>query len=113
MPDRLITAEQAAELLGCSTKTIRWPAHKVEARRVIQQVLTIFEAIALLHQRQRKLKDGCLVAILEDYKLAQRLLVPSVHAALGIGKDYNKVEILRAKLGSKTTFTTPEVTTAM
>jgi hypothetical protein len=91
----------------------KMPAHQPEARRVFPHVLTIIEAITLLHLRQRKWKDGWLWATLEDYSLARRLLLPSVRAVLGIRKEFAKAEKLRTALGSKTTFTSADVTAAM
>jgi len=88
------------------------PAAKAESRRVAQQVFTVIESIVLLHQHCREKKNGCLIATLDDYALARRLLLPSLHAALGMGKDFKKVEQLRAaKL--KPVFSTPEVKAAL
>jgi hypothetical protein len=59
---------------------------RVEVRRVFPQLLTMVQASALLHQRQRQL-DGQrgLVAGREDYVLAQRLLAKPLERLLGGG----------------------------
>lgn len=46
-----------------------------EARRAFGQILAMVNAVALLHQRQRERDDqGRIVATLEDYAIAERLL---------------------------------------
>jgi hypothetical protein len=48
---------------------------RVEARRAFPQVLSMIQAVTLLHQRQRqKDADGRLIAVPDDYQLAHRLL---------------------------------------
>jgi hypothetical protein len=88
------------------------PAGKPECRRVIRQVLTVVEALALLHQHRREEQDGALLATPDDYALARRLLLPSVHAAVGAGKDYKNAERLRKKITGPE-FTAKEVKKAL
>jgi hypothetical protein len=90
----------------------RIPSKKLEVRRVIQQILTIIEATVVLHQFQRDKKDGFLVATLDDYAVARRLLLRPVHEAVGIRKDDKEAQLLRAKIKTDT-FTTPEVKKAL
>lgn len=91
----------------------KMPAHKPEARRVFPHILTIIEAVTLLHQLQREPMEGCLWATLEDYSLARQLLLPSVRAVLGIGEEFEKARKLHMALDGKTTFTSADVTAAM
>lgn len=83
------------------------PAGKVEARRVVQQVLTVIEATVLLHQYQREERDGCLLATPEDYALARRLLLGPLKASLESGDDraFEAYQRLRDKFPGE--FTNP------
>jgi hypothetical protein len=79
------------------------PRHDPRCRRVTQQVLSVVECIAFLHQHRRKLKvlpDGRkrLVATVADYALAHDLLLGPLHAALGVGQHYDECAELRAAL---------------
>ena len=59
-----------AERLGS-----QFPHDRVEARRAIRQVLSMIQASALLHQKQREMDEhGQLLANADDYTLARRLL---------------------------------------
>ena len=61
------------------------PAKKVEARRVGPQVLSMIEAVTLLHQHQReKDKRGRLIATLKDYEIARSVLVKPLGESLGV-----------------------------
>ena len=54
---------------------MRWASYRVEARRAYPQVVSMIQASALLHQRQRKVDgDGRLLAAADDYQLARHLL---------------------------------------
>jgi hypothetical protein len=88
------------------------PASRIEARRVMQQVLTVIESIVLLHQHHRVDQDGELIATWSDYSLARRLLLPPVHAAMGLGQDFKEAAVLKSKL-SKPLFTSKDVKVAM
>jgi integrase len=49
-------------------------AERVEARRAFPQLVSMIQAVALLHQKQREQDaDGHLIATAEDYQLARRL----------------------------------------
>ena len=52
------------------------PTKTVRMRRDFRQLLTFIEAVALLHQRQRPVKDGHIVATLDDYAISRDLLAP-------------------------------------
>ena len=88
------------------------PTNKSDCRRVIQQVFTMIEASVLLHHHDREERDGCVLATMKDYKIVRQLLVPSLHAVLGLGEDFNKYLELRKKVPGPR-FTTPEVKEAM
>jgi hypothetical protein len=61
-----------------------FPADRVEARRAFNQLLTVIQASALLHQRQRQFtQDGCLLANPKDYHLARQLLAKPLSRLLG------------------------------
>jgi hypothetical protein len=80
------------------------PDHDPRCRRVSQQVMSVIEAVTLLHQHQReKTKDGKrLIAEGIDYAVARRLLVGPVHSALGLGGDtFRKCAQLRKALPDK------------
>ena len=58
--------------------------HRVEARRAFPHLMTMIQASALLHQRQRKIDlEGRLVAEADDYALARRLLAGAMARQLG------------------------------
>jgi hypothetical protein len=70
-------AERLAELLEVF-------ADRVECRRAFPMVLSIVEASALLHQRQRRAdQDGRLIAEPADYALAARLLSGPLARTIG------------------------------
>ena len=57
---------------------------RVEARRAFPQLMSMVQAVALLHQRQRKIDDdGRLLAAPDDYLLAHRLLSKPMERLLG------------------------------
>jgi hypothetical protein len=90
----------------------RMPARKPKARRAIQQIFSIIEVLVVLQQDRREEKNGRLLATLEDYAVARRLLIGPLHAALGIGKDYGNAMKLKAAI-KKPVFSTPEVRKAL
>jgi len=56
-------AERLADAMG---------SYRVEARRAYPQVVSMIQASALLHQRQRQIDaDGRLLAAADDYQLAR------------------------------------------
>jgi hypothetical protein len=60
--------------------------HRVEGRRAFPQLMSMIEAITLLHQRQRQTDgDGRLVATDDDYQLARHLLAKPMARLLGGG----------------------------
>jgi hypothetical protein len=66
MPVVIPVAERLGEL---------FVSYRVEARRAFPQLISMIQAIALLHQCQRPTNcDGQLVATAEDYHLARRLM---------------------------------------
>jgi hypothetical protein len=55
----------------------RVPAHAVRMRRDFRQLLTTIQAVAFLYQAQRgRTADGAVIAAVEDYGVARRLLEP-------------------------------------
>lgn len=50
------------------------PADRIEARRAVGHVLHLVQAVALLHQHQRRRQDGAVIAEFADYAIARRLL---------------------------------------
>jgi hypothetical protein len=62
------------------------PTDKLEARRVIKQLLATVEVIALLYQHQRtRNEQGHLLATIDDYAIARRLLIGPLSESLGCG----------------------------
>jgi len=58
--------------------------HRCEARRAFPQIVSLIQASALLHQRQRKVdRAGCLLADPDDYNLARHLLAVPIARQLG------------------------------
>jgi hypothetical protein len=61
-----------------------FPTERVEVRRAFQQVLSMIQAITLLHQFQRAQDEqGRLIAVMEDYQLARHLLAKPMARLLG------------------------------
>jgi hypothetical protein len=61
-----------------------FPSDRIESRRAFSQVMSVIEAVALLHQRQRRKDDqGRLVALPEDYRIARHLLREPMARLLG------------------------------
>lgn len=62
----------------------RFPADRTEARRAHRMLLGLVEAVALLHRFQRERgEDGRIVASVEDYALAKRLLAKPLASSIG------------------------------
>ena len=58
--------------------------HRVEARRAFPHLMSMIQASALLHQRQRRLDaEGRLLADADDYRLARHLLAGPMARQLG------------------------------
>jgi hypothetical protein len=77
------------------------PADRPQCRRVIQQVLTVIEAVALLHQHHRQTDDGTVRAKFSDYAVARGLLAGPLHRAIGLGKRYARCKALEANLAGE------------
>jgi hypothetical protein len=61
------------------------PYHRVEARRAAEQIMATVMTIALLHQFQRgRDKHGNLLATVDDYAIARRLLLAPLGASIGV-----------------------------
>jgi hypothetical protein len=72
---------------------------KIEARRAFRQVLSLIEAIAFVHQFHRgRNEHNQMLATVEDYELARRLLLAPLHTAIGLGKDYARCQRFARKL---------------
>jgi hypothetical protein len=89
------------------------PARKAEGRRVFQQVLTVVEAAVVLRGHAREGSNGCLIATLDDYALARRLLMAPLSRALGVGEEQARAKALRSKFPRGSRFTTPQVREAL
>jgi hypothetical protein len=62
----------------------QFPSNRVEARRGFPQLLGMIEAVAILHQYQRKLdSDGRIVAEVRDYEFARHLCLAPLGRLLG------------------------------
>jgi hypothetical protein len=94
-------AERLADAMG---------NYRVEVRRAYPQVVSMIQASALLHQRQRQVdSDGRLLAAADDYKLARHLLGLPMARQLGghISDPATRfLERLREWFGPEETFTT-------
>jgi hypothetical protein len=88
------------------------PSGKTEARRVMQQVLSIIESLVVLQQHRRTTRNNLRIATLEDYAVTRALLLAPLHAALGIGKYYEQAKRLRAVI-KRRDFTTPQAKQAL
>jgi hypothetical protein len=96
-------AERLADAMG---------SYRVEARRAYPQVVSMIQASALLHQRQRQIDaDGRLLAAADDYQLARHLLGLPMARQLGgrISEPAMRfLERLREWFGAAEIFTTPD-----
>jgi hypothetical protein len=72
------------------------PAQATAVRRIVQQIYSVIESITLLHQNRREQRNGYILANLDDYEVARRLLLAPIRAALGFKNEtYEKASILR------------------
>ena len=93
--DRVIRVHHALQrMLPSSEVRVPWSdrlatafkCDRVEVRRAFPQLLTLVQASALLHFRQREIgDDGAILADARDYHLARRLLVKPFSQTLGGG----------------------------
>jgi hypothetical protein len=97
-------AERLADAMG---------NYRVEARRAYPQVVSMIQASALLHQRQRQIDaDGRLLAAADDYQLARHLLGLPMARQLGGRISEPAMRFLERRRGwfaSEQTFTTRDV----
>jgi hypothetical protein len=86
------------------------PAKDVKIRRIFKrQIIPLIEVIAYLHQFTRKKNQwGQLEADYDDYQLARKLVLGSLHLAIGLGKDYEKCQEIERKLPNKSRFNSAE-----
>jgi len=86
--------------------------YRVEARRAYPQVVSMIQASALLHQRQRQIDaDGRLLAAADDYQLTRHLL--GLPMARQLGERISEpalrfIERLQDWFGAEEVFTTPK-----
>lgn len=90
----------------------KMPATDPKCRRAMQQVFSIIEAIVVIMQDRREVRNGFRIATLEDYDVARSLMLRPLHTALGAGERFKDAKRLREAL-TKPLFTTPEVKAAM
>jgi hypothetical protein len=95
--------------------TAAMPKQHVKVRRIFRRhVIALIEVIAYLHQFIRPRNSfGQLEATLEDYALARRLVLGSLHLAIGLGKDFAKCQEIEKKLPQDKQFTTAEAAAAL
>ncbi|MFO0845861.1 MAG: hypothetical protein U0797_26345 [Gemmataceae bacterium] len=75
------------------------PTSKVRVRRVFGQLLGLIQVVAFLHQAQRESDDnGHLIATIDDYGVARRLLLGPLHRSIGRGDEHARTAELLAKL---------------
>jgi hypothetical protein len=72
-----------------------FPSGKVIYRREQEKFLRLIEASALLHQKERQLEDGRLLASLEDYEIAHDLYI-KIFEDMQVEVSRNASEFLRA-----------------
>jgi hypothetical protein len=66
----------------------KMPATEAQCRRVFGQVLAMIEAVAVLHQHQRRrTKDGRIIATERDYEIARDLLIDPLWEAIGLSTN--------------------------
>jgi hypothetical protein len=96
--DRIPYAKQLADWL---------PTKKLQARRVITQLLATIETVTFLYQYQRERNNhGQLLATPEDYAIARRLLMGPLSESLGCGNEvWNAFEQLRNRFPDRFTST--------
>ena len=94
-------ADRLAELID---------SNRVELRRAFPHLVSMIQATALLHQRQRgRDADGRLVAVADDYQVARRLLARPMARLLGGGiSDPAQRFYDRLHRWARETFTTTE-----
>jgi DNA-binding transcriptional ArsR family regulator len=86
---------------------------RVEVRRAFPQLLTLVQASALLHYRQRGTgDDGAILADARDYHLARRLIIKPFSQSLGGGLSESACAFL-VKLPSGEEFTSKEMAKAL
>jgi hypothetical protein len=90
------------------------PTRRIAIRRVFGHVLSLIEVITYLHQHHRQPNDfGQLEATIGDYALARRLVLGSLHAAIGLGKEFESCKVIEAKLPKGKSFTTSQAARAL
>jgi hypothetical protein len=87
------------------------PARQVEARRVGPQILSMIEAVTLLHQFQRQKDDADrLLAEAQDYEVAAKILRQPLGESLGVTASATKLyEKIAAKYPNGKVFDTSAV----
>jgi len=79
----------APDLRGCL------PAERVEVRRTFGHLISLIQAVALLHQFQREITDdGLLIATLADYEIVRAYLAEPLARSLGCGLTPGAKELL-------------------
>ena len=58
------------------------PCKPIEVRRGLPRFLNLISSVALLHQRQRQVDDGVLVATMDDYYIARSLYLEPMKSLL-------------------------------
>jgi hypothetical protein len=90
------------------------PTTRTDARRTFPMLLGIIKASAFLHRFQREIEDDAIVAGVEDYAVALRLVGPVLNAALGedVSEPVRRFwEALRRNYSVGVEFTAPELAT--
>jgi len=102
-----VTIPFADKLISCI------PADRVEVRRVFRQLLSLIEAVTLLHQYQRQKDDnGNLIAQIEDYNIVKKYMTEPLSRSLGVsltaGAERLK-EVIEEKFEPEDNFTASEL----
>jgi hypothetical protein len=88
------------------------PTTRIDVRRTLPMLFVVIRASAFLHRFQRATEDGVIIASIEDYAVALRLVGPVLNAALGedVPEPVRRFwEALRRDYSVGVEFTAPEL----
>jgi len=83
------------------------PVGDLQVRRVFDQIVSLLEVVAYLHQFGRKLIGGRIPSTVEDYEVVRRLAIGPLHEAVGVSKE-KRAEIVQLLEKLPKEFTTTE-----
>ena len=106
-------AEPPKIVIPFAKKLVKFiPTTRTDARRTFPMLLGIIKTSAFLHRFQRATEDDAIVAAIEDYAVALRLVGPVLNAALGedVSEPVRRFwETLRAHFSLGSEFTAPDL----